>query len=139
MLLFDRPSVSIVSLLRKRNNVLLSHCCSSANVIEPREPHTCNSIIQGKDWVLSPYVLSSCGLPLPLTSLLVTVNEARSYFASTIHGAISQKAVVFSPYVFPLFWVMTPFVLVGRKRRFGEMTSTETINMLVIGIELRSK
>jgi hypothetical protein len=24
--------------------VVLSHCCSSANVIEPREPHTCNNI-----------------------------------------------------------------------------------------------
>jgi hypothetical protein len=44
MLLFDRPSVSSVALLRKHNNVLLSHCCSSANVIEPREPHTCNNI-----------------------------------------------------------------------------------------------
>jgi hypothetical protein len=36
---------SIVAYLRKRNNVLLSHCCSSANVIEPREPHTCNNIL----------------------------------------------------------------------------------------------
>jgi hypothetical protein len=44
MLLVDRPSVSIVALLRKRNNVLLVHCCSSANVTEPREPHTCNNI-----------------------------------------------------------------------------------------------
>jgi hypothetical protein len=41
-------------------------------------------IIQGKDLVLSPYVLSSCGLPLPPTCLLLTVNEARSYFASTV-------------------------------------------------------
>jgi hypothetical protein len=31
-------------------------------------------------------VLSSCGLPLPPTCLLVTVNEARNYFASTIKG-----------------------------------------------------
>jgi hypothetical protein len=37
-----RPS-SIVAYLRKRN-VLLSHCYNSANVIEPREPHTCNNI-----------------------------------------------------------------------------------------------
>jgi hypothetical protein len=36
---------SIVAYLRKRNNVVLSHCCSSAKVIEPREPHTCNSTI----------------------------------------------------------------------------------------------
>jgi hypothetical protein len=41
-------------------------------------------IVQGKYWVLSPHVLSPCDLPLPPTCLLVTVNEARSYFASTI-------------------------------------------------------
>jgi hypothetical protein len=34
---------SIVAYLRKRN-VVLSHCYSSANVIEPREPHICNNI-----------------------------------------------------------------------------------------------
>jgi hypothetical protein len=33
----------IVAYLRKRN-VLLSHCYNSANIIEPREPHTCNNI-----------------------------------------------------------------------------------------------
>jgi hypothetical protein len=36
---------SIVAYLRKRNNVVLSHCCSSANVIEPSEPHTCNNML----------------------------------------------------------------------------------------------
>jgi hypothetical protein len=45
---------------------------------------TSHCIIQGKDWALSPYVLSSCGLPLPPTCLLVTVNEGSIYFASTI-------------------------------------------------------
>jgi hypothetical protein len=49
-------------------------------------------IIEGKDCVLSPCVLSSCGLPLPPTCLLVTVNEARSYFASTIRGAVKNEA-----------------------------------------------
>jgi hypothetical protein len=39
------PPSQLLRLLRKRNNVLLSHCCSSANVIEPREPHTCNNIM----------------------------------------------------------------------------------------------
>jgi hypothetical protein len=34
---------SIVAYLRKRN-VVLSHCYNSANVTEPREPHTCNNI-----------------------------------------------------------------------------------------------
>jgi hypothetical protein len=32
----------IVAYLRKRN-VVLSHCCNSANVIESWEPHTCNN------------------------------------------------------------------------------------------------
>jgi cytochrome c biogenesis protein CcdA len=31
-------------------------------------------------------VLSPCCLPLPPTYLLLTVNEARSYFVSTIRG-----------------------------------------------------
>jgi hypothetical protein len=40
-----------------------------------------------KYWALSPNVLSPCGLPLPPTCLLITANEARSYFAYTIlHG-----------------------------------------------------
>jgi hypothetical protein len=42
-------------------------------------------IIQGNDCVLSPSVISSRGLPLPPTCLLLTVNEVRSYFESTIH------------------------------------------------------
>jgi hypothetical protein len=42
------------------------------------------TIIQGNDCVFSPSVLSSFGLPLPPTCLVLTVSEARSYFASTI-------------------------------------------------------
>jgi hypothetical protein len=41
-------------------------------------------IIQGKDCVLSPCVLSSFGLALPPTCLVLTVSDARSYFPSTI-------------------------------------------------------
>jgi hypothetical protein len=48
-------------------------------------------IVLGKDWVLSPYVLSPCSLPLPPTCLLVTVNEARSYFASSIRDYTLQN------------------------------------------------
>jgi hypothetical protein len=45
-------------------------------------------LIQANDCVFSPSLLSSFGLPLPLTCLLLTVSEARSYFASTvIHAA----------------------------------------------------
>jgi hypothetical protein len=42
--LFTLLPPSTVAYLRKRN-VVLSHCYNSANVIEPREPHTCNNMI----------------------------------------------------------------------------------------------
>jgi hypothetical protein len=35
MLLVDRPSVSIVALLRKRNNVVLSHCYATGRRRHP--------------------------------------------------------------------------------------------------------
>jgi hypothetical protein len=41
-----KPSI-IVAYLRKRN-VVLSHYYNSANVIEPREPHTCNNMLHNK-------------------------------------------------------------------------------------------
>jgi hypothetical protein len=63
-------------------NIYYSQPSPVALLLQP-EPAT-HRIIQGKHCVLTPYVLSSCGLPLPPTYLLVTVNEARSYFASTI-------------------------------------------------------
>jgi hypothetical protein len=56
---------------------------SSVAILLQSEPVS-HRVIQGKDWLLSPYVLSSCGLPLPPTCILVTDNEARSYFVSTI-------------------------------------------------------
>jgi hypothetical protein len=64
-------------------NIYYSQLSSIALLLQP-EPVS-HRIIQGKDWVLSPYVLSSCSLPLPAMCLLVTVNEARSYSASTIY------------------------------------------------------
>jgi hypothetical protein len=56
-------------------------------------------IVQGKDWVLSPYVLSPCGLLLHPTCLLVTANEARRYFGSIIIRIVQGKDWVLSPYV----------------------------------------
>jgi hypothetical protein len=56
---------------------------SSVAILLQLEPVS-HRIVQGKDWVLSLHVLSPCGLPLPPTCILVTVNEARSCFASTI-------------------------------------------------------
>jgi hypothetical protein len=63
-------------------NICYSQLSSVALLLQPES--VSHRIIQGKDWVLSPYVLSSFCLPLPSTCLPVTVNEARSYFASTI-------------------------------------------------------
>jgi hypothetical protein len=63
-------------------NIYYSQLSSVAILLQP-EPVS-HRIIQGKDCVLSLYVLSSCGLSLPPTCLLVTVNEARSYFASAV-------------------------------------------------------
>jgi hypothetical protein len=37
----------IVAYLRKRNNVVLSHSYSSANVTEPKEPLTCINMYLG--------------------------------------------------------------------------------------------
>jgi hypothetical protein len=65
-------------------NIYCSQLSFVAILLQP-EPVS-HRIIQGNDCVLSPYVLSSCSLPLPPTYILVTVNEACSYFAPTITG-----------------------------------------------------
>jgi hypothetical protein len=70
-------------------NIYYSQLSSVALLLQP-EPVS-HRVIQGKDWVLSPYVISTCGLPLPPTCLLVTATEARSYFASTIPGEAKKK------------------------------------------------
>jgi hypothetical protein len=61
-------------------NIYCSQLSSLALLLQP-EPVS-RRIIQGKYCVPSRYVLSPCGFPLPPTCLLVTVNEARSYFAT---------------------------------------------------------
>jgi hypothetical protein len=63
-------------------NIYYSQLSSVAILLQP-EPVS-HRIIQGNDCVFSPSVLSYCGLPLPPTCLLLTVCEARSYFASII-------------------------------------------------------
>jgi hypothetical protein len=42
----EAKAAQYCSVSKERNNVVLVHCCSSANVTEPREPHTCNSILE---------------------------------------------------------------------------------------------
>jgi hypothetical protein len=56
---------------------------SSVAILLQTEPVS-HRIIQGNDCVFSPSVLSSFGLPPPPTCVLLTVSEARSYFASII-------------------------------------------------------
>jgi hypothetical protein len=63
-------------------NIYCSQLSSVAILLRPEL--VSHRKIQRKDCVLSPSVLSSCGLPLPPTCLLLTANEARSYFASAI-------------------------------------------------------
>jgi hypothetical protein len=65
-------------------NIYYWQLSSVALLLQP-EPVS-HRIIQGNDCVFSPSVLSSFGLPLSPTCLLVTVTEARSYFASTIRN-----------------------------------------------------
>jgi hypothetical protein len=78
-------------------NIYYSQLSSVAILLQP-EPVS-HRIIQGKYWVLSPYVLSSCRLPLPPTCLLVTVNEARSYFASTVYDTYTTYRTVNSEWI----------------------------------------
>jgi hypothetical protein len=73
-------------------NIYYSQLYSVAILLQP-EPVS-HRTIQGKDWVLSSYMLSSCGLPLPPTRLLVAVNEARSYFASTAHNITNSSDIL---------------------------------------------
>jgi hypothetical protein len=67
--------------------IYYSQLSSVAILLQP-EPNCFTSYNTRKGWVLSPYVLSPCGLLLPSTCLLVTVNEARSYFAFTITSVL---------------------------------------------------
>jgi hypothetical protein len=81
------PTVCL-SVYSTTENIYCSQLSLVAILLQP-EPVS-HRIIQGKDCVLSPSVLSSCGLPLPPTCLLVTVNEARSHFASTILVTVNE-------------------------------------------------
>jgi hypothetical protein len=74
------PTVCL-SMYSITENIYYSQLPSVALLLQPEHNTTYST---RKDWVLSTHVLLPCGLPLPPTCLLVTVNEARSYFASTI-------------------------------------------------------
>jgi hypothetical protein len=72
------PTVRL-SMYSITEDIYYSQLSSVAILLQP-EPVS-RRMVQGKDWVVSPYVLSSFGLPFPPTCLLVTANEAGSYFA----------------------------------------------------------
>jgi hypothetical protein len=65
-------------------NIHYSQLSSVALLLQPEPVFT--SYSTRKALASLSHVLSTCGLPLPPTCLLVTVNAARSYFASTIRG-----------------------------------------------------
>jgi hypothetical protein len=65
-------------------NIYCSQLSSVAILLQP-ELTVSHRIVQGNYCVFSPSVLSSFGLPLPPTCLLLAVGEARSYFASAIY------------------------------------------------------
>jgi hypothetical protein len=74
--------VNSLSMYSITENIYCSQLSSVAILLQP-EPVS-HPIIQGNNCVFSPSVLSSFGLPLPPTCLVLTVSEARSYFVSTI-------------------------------------------------------
>jgi hypothetical protein len=78
----ERDSTVCLSMYSITENIYYSQLSSVAILLLP-EPVS-HRIIQGNDCVFSPSVLSSFGLPQPPTRLVLTVSEARRYFASTI-------------------------------------------------------
>jgi hypothetical protein len=73
--------VNSLSMYSITENIYYSQLSSVEILLQPEPVFT--SYSTRKDWVVS-HVLSPCGLPLPPTCLLVTVNEARSYFVPTV-------------------------------------------------------
>jgi hypothetical protein len=71
----------------EHENIYYSQLSSVAIILQPGP--VSHRIIQGN--VFSPSVLSPLGLPLSPTCLLLTVSEARSYFASTIQSVATEK------------------------------------------------
>jgi hypothetical protein len=78
----ERNGQQCLSMYNITENIYYSQLSSVVILLQPEPVSHC--IIQGKDFVLSPSVLLSCSLPLPPVWLFLMVNEARSYFASSI-------------------------------------------------------
>jgi hypothetical protein len=71
-----------LSMYSINENIYCSQLSSVAVLLQP-EPN-CFTSYNTRKGLCSLSLLSSCGLRLPLTCLVLTVKEARSYFASTI-------------------------------------------------------
>jgi hypothetical protein len=81
-------------------NIYYSRLFSVAVLLQP-EPVSYH-IIQGNDCVYSPSVLSSFGLPLPPTCLVLQVSEARSFCVYYIHFSSLSHAVTCSTHLIRL-------------------------------------
>jgi hypothetical protein len=78
-----RLSTVCLSMYSITENIYYSQLSSVTILLKP-EPNCFTSYNTKIECVLSPSVLSSFGLPLPPTCLVLTASEARSYIASTI-------------------------------------------------------
>jgi hypothetical protein len=85
-----RWSTVCLSMYSITENIYYSQLSSVAILLQP-ETNCFTSYNTRKGLCSLSFVLSSCGLPLPPTCLLLTVNEARSYFASTILKTCSAQ------------------------------------------------
>jgi hypothetical protein len=85
--------VNSLSMYSITENIYYSQLSSVAILLHP-EPVS-HRIIQGNDCAFTPTVLSSFGLPLPPTCIILTVSEARSYFASTIFVPVLMQQATY--------------------------------------------
>jgi hypothetical protein len=77
--------VNNLSMYSITENIYYSQLSSIAILLQS-EPNCFTSYSTRNDCVLSPNVLSPCGLHLPPTCLLVTVDEVRSYSGFRLIG-----------------------------------------------------
>jgi hypothetical protein len=85
------PTVCL-SMYSITENIYYSQLSSVAILLQP-EPN-CFTSYNTRKALCSLPLLSSCGLPLPPTCLLLTANEARRYFASTISKMLYWYSIV---------------------------------------------
>jgi hypothetical protein len=87
----ERDCQVCLSMYSLTEHIYYSQLSSVAILLQP-EPVS-HRKIQGNDCVFSPSVLSPFGLPIPPTCLVLTVREARSYFACTMVVMMESRDV----------------------------------------------